>query len=557
MAQPATRTLSRLSEIAQVMVRHGFGYFFEAHRLTDLLPGRAAGARLDTLGPASARGQHLREVFEELGPTFVKFGQLLSTRPDIVPPDIIAELRALQDDVRPFPFEQAERVIEEELGNSLERLFLDFDPMPVAAASIGQVHRATLPNGRKVAVKVQRPGAVRQIEADLALLYQSARLVKERVHALDFVDARSLVDEFARSIRQELDYRLEGRNAQAFHRDFAGDPHVHVPRVYWTYTRARVLTLEWLEGTQLADVDSLGLTMEERRELAYLVTETWMSMIFRHGFFHGDPHPANVLVLEEAGTIGLVDFGSAGKLSDDDMTKLTRLFIDAASENVDMLPKRLADLGVRYPREREQEFLAELREIYYRYYGASLAEIDPLQVIREAFQLIYSMNLRLPTRYLLLDRAIATLASVGLELYPDFNVFEVARPYARGLMLERFSPERVARRAQRDMVRYAQILREAPYQWHDFMEQVRDGQIEVGFVHKGLDEFMEQMQRVFNRLVIALIVTGGLIGSSLIGIFAKAGPHLLGVNVISIVGFALSTVLGLWLLYGVVRSGRL
>jgi len=280
-------------------------------------------------------------------------------------------------------------------------------------------------------------------------------------------------------------------------------------------------------------------------------------MIFRHGFFHGDPHPANVLVLEEAGTIGLVDFGSAGKLSDDDMTKLTRLFIDAASENVDMLPKRLADLGVRYPREREQEFLAELREIYYRYYGASLAEIDPLQVIREAFQLIYSMNLRLPTRYLLLDRAIATLASVGLELYPDFNVFEVARPYARGLMLERFSPERVARRAQRDMVRYAQILREAPYQWHDFMEQVRDGQIEVGFVHKGLDEFMEQMQRVFNRLVIALIVTGGLIGSSLIGIFAKAGPHLLGVNVISIVGFALSTVLGLWLLYGVVRSGRL
>ena len=280
-------------------------------------------------------------------------------------------------------------------------------------------------------------------------------------------------------------------------------------------------------------------------------------MIFRHGFFHGDPHPANILVLEEAGTIGIVDFGAAGKLSDDDMTKLTRLFIDAASENVDLLPKRLADLGVRYPKEREQEFHAELREIFYRYYGASLAEIDPIQVIREAFQLIYSMNLQLPTRFLLLDRAIATLGSVGVELYPDFNVFEVARPYARGLMIERFSPERVARRAQRDAVRYAQILREAPYQWHDFMEQVRDGQIEVGFVHKGLDDFLEQMQRVFNRLVIALIVTGGLIGSSLIGIFAKAGPHLLGVNVISIIGFALSAVLGVWLLYGVIRSGRL
>jgi ubiquinone biosynthesis protein len=558
MAQSATRSLGRLSEIAQVMVRPGFGYFLAAHKLTDLLPGRSAETRLAaSLNGASARGQHLRELLDELGPTFVKFGQLLSTRPDVVPPDIIVELRGLQDDVRPFPFEQAERVIVEELGNSIERLFLDFEREPVAAASIGQVHRATLPNGRRVAVKVQRPGAPRQIEADLVLLYQAARLVKERVRALDFIDAHALIDEFARQIRQELDYRLEGRNAQTFHRNFAGDPHVHVPKVYWSYTRTRVLTLEWLEGTQLADVDRLPLSIEERRDLAYQIAETWMAMIFRHGFFHGDPHPANILILEEAGTIGLVDFGAVGKLTDDDMTKLTRIFIDAAAENVDVLPKRLADLGVRYPKEREDEFLAELREIYYRYYGASLSEIDPIQVIRETFQLIYSMNLHLPTRYLLLDRALATLGSVGVELYPDFNVFEVARPYARGLLLERFTPQRMARRARRDAFAYAQIIREAPFQWHDFMEQVRDGQIEVGFVHKGLDDFLEQMQRVFNRLVVALIVTGGLIGSSLIGIFAKGGPHVLGVNVISVIGFALAGLLGLWLLWGVVRSGRL
>src|SRR5438105_5594559 len=373
MAQPATRSLGRLSEIAQVMVRHGFGYFLEAHKLTDLLPGRSSELRLAAASAdgASARGAHLRDLLDELGPTFVKFGQLLSTRPDIVPPDIIAELRGLQDDVRPFPFEQAERVIVEDLGNSIERLFLEFDREPVAAASIGQVHRATLPNGKEVAVKVQRPGAPRQIEADLALLYQAAKLVKERVHALDFVDARGLIDEFAGQIRKELDYRLEGRNAQTFHHNFAGEPRVHVPKVYWSYTRSRVLTLEWLQGTQLADVDTLPLTLEERRELAYQVAETWMTMIFRHGFFHGDPHPANILVLDEAGAIGLVDFGAAGKLTDDDMSKLTRLFIDAAGENVDVLPKRLADLGVRYPREREDDFRAELRELYYRYYGAS------------------------------------------------------------------------------------------------------------------------------------------------------------------------------------------
>jgi ubiquinone biosynthesis protein len=555
MAQPATRNLGRLSEIAQVAVRHGFGYWFETHKLTDLFPRR--GPRVELDGAGSQRGQHLREMLDELGPTFVKFGQLLSTRPDVLPPDIIAELRGLQDDVRPFPFAQVEQVVEEDLGLTLDKLFLDFDERPIAAASIGQVHRATLPNGRRVAVKVQRPGAPRQIEADLALLYQAARIAKERVRALDFIDARQLVDEFARSIRHELDYRLEARNADAFHRNFAGHPHVHVPRVHWSYTRSRVLTLEWLDGIQISDVDPDEWSLEDRRQIAYLITETWMTMIFRHGFFHGDPHPANILVLGRPDVIGLVDFGATGKLTDDDMSKATRLFIDAASENVDALPKRLGDLGVRYPKEREEEFRMELQEIYYRYYGASLAEIDPLQVIREAFQLIYAMNLRLPSRFLLLDRAIATLGSVGVELYPDFNVFEVARPYARSLMLERFSPGRMAARARKESLRLGQIALELPYQIHDTLEQVRDGQIEVGFVHKGLDDLMSKIDVVFNRLVVAMVVAGGLIGSSLIGIFAKSGPQLLGINIISVIGFALSGVLGVWLLWGVVRSGRL
>jgi ubiquinone biosynthesis protein len=553
-ASTKTRNLGRISEIAQVAVKHGFGYFFETHRLTDLVPGRE---RITLEGTPSERGQHLREMLDELGPTFVKFGQLLSTRPDIVPPDILVELQALQDDVRPFPYEDVERVIREELELSVEQLFTEFEETPVAAASIGQVHRATLPNGHRVAVKVQRPNAPRQVEADLALLYQAARIARERVKALDFIDARQLVDEFARSIHQELDYRLEGRNAEAFHHRFAGHPHVQIPRVYWSYTRARVLTLELIEGIQLADLPQDAWTMEERRRLAYLMTETWMTMIFRHGFFHGDPHPANIFILDEGDVIGLVDFGQVGKLSDDDMSKLTRLFIDAANERIDQIPRRLGELGVRYPKEREDEFVAELRELYGRYYGASLSEIDPLQVIREAFQLIYRLNLRLPTRFVLLDKAIATLGSVGIELYPDFNVFEVATPYARGLMLERYTPRRVIARARTEGVELARIVREMPYQVHDLLEEVRDGQIEVGFVHKGLDEFMHKIDVAFNRLVIALIVVGGLIGSSLIGIFATQGPQVFGVNVLSFVGFILSGVLGLWLLWGVVRSGRL
>ncbi|HEU6443945.1 MAG TPA: AarF/ABC1/UbiB kinase family protein [Gaiellaceae bacterium] len=552
MAQAPPRSLGRISEIAQVAVRHGFGYFFQRNKLTDLV-----GEDGEVVGEVpSERGRHLRELLDELGPTFVKFGQLLSMRPDVLPPDIIAELRGLQDDVTPFSYEEAAQVIEESLGQPVERLFREFDPVPIAAASIGQVHSAVLPTGRRVAVKVQRPGAPRQIEADLNLMYQAARLAKERVRALDFIDAQGLVDEFARSIRQELDYRLEARNAETFRKHFSGHPHVKVPRVYWSYTRPRVLTLEYVDGTQLADIDTLEYGPEERRRLAEVLTEAWMTMIFRHGFFHGDPHPANILVLAPD-RVGLVDFGLAGRLTDEDVTKATRLFIDVAHENIEALPKRLGDLGVRYPKEREEEFVAELRELFYRYYGATLDEIDPLQVVREVFGMIYRMNLRLPTRFILLDRSIATLGSVGIELSPDFNVFEVAQPYARSLMLGRYTPARIASRARREGWNLARIVAEVPYQVHDVLEQARDGQIEVGFVHKGLDEFMHRMDVVFNRLVTALVIMGGLIGSSLLGIFAEDGPQIMGLHVLSVIGFVLSGILGVWLLWGVLRSGRL
>jgi ubiquinone biosynthesis protein len=547
-----TRNIGRLTEIAQVAVRHGFGYFFERHRLSDLLPW---GTKVLAPEP-STRGMRLREMLDELGPTFVKFGQLLSTRPDVVPPDVVAELRKLQDDVRPFGFGEVRAVVEQELGLELERLFLEFEELPIAAASIGQVHRAVLPNGDRVAVKVQRPGAPRQIQADLALLYQAARIAQERVRALDFVDVRALVDEFAHAIRQELDYTREGRNAETFRNNFRNDERVRIPKVYWMYTRERVLTLEFLDGIQLVDLPPEA-PLDQRRRLAVLLTDAWMQMIFRHGFLHGDPHPANILVMNEGTQIGLVDFGQIGRLTDDDMARLTRLFVDAAQERVDMLPRRLQELGVRYPAEKEADFRARLHDLYYRYYGARLAEIDPLEVIRDGFDLIYSMNLRLPHRFLLLDKAIATLGSVGVELYPDFNVFEVAKPYARSMVLERFTPERLAAGAQREGLAYAQMARELPYQVHDVLEELRDGRMEVGFVHKGLDDFMHRMDVIFNRLVMALVVSGGLIGSSLIGIFAEGGPQLIGVHIVSVLGFLVSGALALWLLWGVVRSGRL
>jgi ubiquinone biosynthesis protein len=554
-SRPAVRQLGRLSEISQVAAKHGFGYFFDTHRPPGIRTRRAR--EVDVSADGSNRGVRVRQMLDELGPTFVKFGQLLSTRPDVVPPDIVFELKALQDDVSPFPFAQVEEVIEQELDLSIAQLFTEFEERPVAAASIGQVHRATLPNGRRVAVKVQRPDAPRQVEADLELMYQAARLVRERVKALEFIDTVSLVDEFARTIRQELDYRMEARNAEQFHRNFVGHPHVRVPRVYWSYSRSRVLTLELLEGVQLSDLDVETYTIEERRRLSYLIAEAWMHMIFRHGFFHADPHPANIMVLEQTEQIGLIDFGMVGKLTDEDMSKLTGLFIDAVNERIEALPARLGALGVRYPKDKEAEFVSELRDVYYRYYGASLSEIDPIQLIREAFALIYRMHLQLPTRFVLLDRAIATLGSVGMELYPDFNVFDVAKPYARELLIERFTPQRVVRRAGTEARNLAHIVREMPYQVHDTLEQVRDGQIEVGFRHEGLDELFDRIDRVANRMVTAIIAGTGVIGSALLGAFVTDGPQVLGIYVFAIVGFGLSMILGLWLAWGVIRSGRL
>jgi ubiquinone biosynthesis protein len=555
--RPAVRQLGRLSEIAQVAAKHGFGYLFDARRL-DGLPFRHREQVVEVLShEGSSRGQRVRAMLDELGPTFVKFGQLLSTRPDVVPPDIVFELRHLQDAVTPFPYEQVEQVIQEDLGLTVEQLFLEFDPVPIAAASIGQVHRAKLPNGRQVVVKVQRPDAPRQIEADLELMYQAARFAGDRIKALAFIDTVALVDEFARTIRQELDYRAEARNAEQFHRNFVGHPRVKVPRVFWSYSRARVLTLEHLQGTQLKDVDLESYTLEERNRLATIIADAWMAMIFRHGFFHADPHPSNVLVLERAGQIGVIDFGMAGKLTDDDLSKATRLFIDIVNENVDRLPRDLAALGVKYPKNREDEFAAEIRDLYYRYYGASLREIDPIQVIREVFAVIFRLRLELPARFVMLDRAIATLGSVGLEIYPDFNVFEVAKPYARELLLERFTPRRLATRGRQMGTDYARMLMDAPYQISDILEEIRDGQVEIGFRHEGLDVLFDRLDKVFNRLTVAIVAVGGVVGSALIGLFAEEGPTIIGLHFLSVIGFTLSALLSIWIVLGVIRSGRL
>ncbi len=548
----SVRNVDRMRQITEIAVKHGFGYFFERHNLRNLMPRLHREPRERQAG---RRGLHIRMMLEEMGPTFIKFGQLLSTRPDVVPEDILIELRKLQDEVRPFPVEQAYQTIESELKLTVRQLFLEFDETPIAAASIGQVHRAVLPNGDRVIVKVQRPDAEGQVKADIDMLYQFAHLLSDHTRQEILVDPVGVVDQFARGIRNELDYRIEARNAERFAQLFDLDRSVHIPKVYWQYSTARVLTLEYLEGVQLVDLDTENITMSERRALAALIADCWLKQVFIHGFFHGDPHPANILVARD-GTIGLVDFGITGILTADDRQNVISLFVDITNQKVEKIPRRLEALGVEFPRELEPQFVSELRDLFAKYFNARLSELEPVSVFRDIFGAIFRLKLKLPTQYLLLDKAIATLEGITSQLYPSFNVLEFARPYAREFVSKRYSPANLAARGAREAQNYMGLLMDFPYQVHEALEQVRTGDVRINFVHRNLEDFSRRLTILTNRLVIAIVLASLILGSSIIGLFAQGGPRLLGISVFALFGFMISGFFGLWLVGGILRSGR-
>ncbi len=546
-----SRNLGRLTEITQVAARYGFGYVLRRNRRGDLIEG-ADGDE----ATASDRGRRLREMLDELGPTFVKFGQLLSTRPDVIPPDIVVELRGLQDAVTPFPYEQVREVVEAELGLTVEQAFVEFDEIPIASASIGQVHRAVLPDGREVALKVQRPAAARQIEADLGLLYQAAKLLRERVRALEFMDPRELVDEFARSIRLELDYGHEARNAATFRRNFAREPEVVVPDVIRRYSTGRVLALEFLHGTKVSELDLAALSAEQRRDIAYRMADAWMTMVFRHGFFHSDPHPGNIFVLD-SGELGLVDFGQAGKLSDEDMTRLTRLFLDCGDRERRRDPAPPAGprcpvrtrAGGGVPRRDPRPLRPLLRHAAV---GHRPAAGDPGRVPAHLLdESAAAVALRDAGQG---DRHARVRRRGGLPGLQRLRGREAVRARAPRRPLP---ASRMAQRTWAEAVAIGEIARELPYQAHDVLERMRDGTFQIRLENPGLDELDDHIDRASNRLSVALIVLGGLVGSSIVGVFAEDGPQVIGLHLLSFVGFVVSGAFGLWLIWGVMRHGRL
>jgi len=546
------RNLERIRQISEVAVRHGFGYFFERHNLWQALRLR----RRDAEPAPRQRARHIREMFEELGPTFVKFGQLLSTRPDVVPPDMIEELVKLQDQVAGFAFETAREVIEEDLGLTLERLFVGFDPVPIAAASIGQVHRAVLPGGRPVVVKVQRPDAAAQIHRDIDLLYQVAELMHDRFQGRIFVDPVQVVDEFSHSIRRELDYLLEGRNAERFRADFADDDAVTIPKVYWRYSTRRVLTLEHLEGISLNEIRPETLDLVERRQLVDTLADCWFKQILVHGFFHGDPHPANILY-RGSGRIALLDFGITGLLTPDDLEQGTRLFLGVLDQDFRAIKRTLRHLGVEWGADKDRQLSQTLEDAFARYYGTRLGEVDPAAFLHEVFDIVYTLHLELPTRFLMLDKALLTIEGVVTQIYPDFNVFDAARPYARSLVQRRFAPRRLADRVQQSVAGYRDLLEDYPVQLHAIFDKVRRGEIEIQFRHRGLEDLTHRLDVITNRAVVALVAVSMGVSSAFIAVLIQEGPQVFGLSLWGLPGLVAAFFFGIWLMYGIFRSGRL
>jgi ubiquinone biosynthesis protein len=542
--------LRRFSQIGRVLARHGFGFVFDVRR-----DRREKKGLQEFLAPNF--GVRLRRSLDDLGPTFVKFGQLLSTRSDILPEGVLLELQKLQDTAKPMPPGAAQAIIGRELGAPVEEVFASFDPDPLGSASIGQVHRAVVQSGEVVAVKVQRPEAPGRVEADLELMREFADFLDRRFGRRLFVDVRGLVAEFENVIRRELDYTAEAENARRFAANFAGTP-VVIPKVHLEYSTSRVLTLQYVEGTRFRDIRPLLFTPSERRRVASLGADAIFKMAFEDGFFHGDPHPGNLLLTPE-GTLTLLDFGMVGYMSRGDIEALSRLFIAVVQRDAAAALRSLESLGVRYAPEVRGDLLRDLREFLNKYSGLSVGEVTLGQALSELIALARRYRLRVPPVFPLLTKALVTAEGLARSIDPTINVYEVARPYARRLLVERYEPEVLLEDARERALEYARYVEDYPEQIRQLLAELADGELEVQLMHGGLDELIGEVDVLANRLVFAVVTGALLIGSSMLGAFDLGGPQIpyVGVPVVSFIGFMIALVMASVVLFTIFRSRRL
>jgi ubiquinone biosynthesis protein len=510
------RHLRRYREIVEILADRGFGALLTQLGISERLNLPRRWIRRQPIPEDELTLPiRARTTLEDLGPTFVKLGQILSTRSDLVPPEYLVELRRLQDDVSPLSWEVIKPEIENELGRSVNQLFLEIDPIPIASASLAQVHAARMPNGTQVIVKVLRPGIEEIVKLDLDILYDLAQLAEERTSLGNRYDLMDLAEEFSFALKEELDLRREGRNADRFREHFEKNKYMYVPRVYWEHTTQRVMVQERIHGIKIDDIKALEAAGMDRKKLAQRAADMVLQEVLDDGFFHADPHPGNMLIME-GGVIGMLDFGTMGRIEKSERVALARLFIVAVQMDVDGIVDQLIRMDVADYGVDRKGLARDLRRSIMRYYGLPLNQIPAMEVWEGLEPIIYEYNLRVPSDYWLLIKTVIIMEGVGLGLDPEFDMVTAAQPYLGRLFRQLWMPSTWGSSLLRIGADWTDFLSGFPRQSTHILKQLERGDLEVRIRVPELEQTNRNLNRIINRLIYGILVAAMIVALALL-----------------------------------------
>ena len=552
------RSIRRYRHILGILIKYGFGHFVEQLNIDYYLE---LGRKIVTFGTATkdierlTQPQRLRLALEELGPTFIKFGQLLSTRPDIVPKDYSLELQKLQDKVPSVPTSEIRHQIETEIGTTIKEAFVRFDDEPMAAASIAQVHRGQLINGEEVVFKVRRPGVQKIIETDLDILMGLAYLIENHIPAGELYDPTSLVKEFRRTIYREMDFAREGYTIDRFAANFEDDPEIHIPKVFWDYTGETVLTMEYVPGTKISHFEQLESQGHSLTGIAGKGATAFLKQVFEFGLFHGDPHPGNLLILDD-GAICMLDYGMVGRLSEELKVQLTELLFALLQRDVDRIIAQLLYSGELIDETNLKALKRDLSEFIDDYYDILLQDIKVGKLLIDFIDILTEYRIKFPPDLLLLARALIAMEGLGRQLDPKFNMINHIRPFAEKILRDRMTPSHISRELTQALQSYGALAKNLPRDIKEFINRVNRNKFKIDLEHRGLDKLVSDLDKSSNRLSFSMLIAALIIGSSLIMQTSK-GPLLFGFPVLGFLGYSVAALLGLWLAIAILRSGRL
>ncbi|MCI0670969.1 MAG: AarF/ABC1/UbiB kinase family protein [Myxococcaceae bacterium] len=508
MIREAFQDLNRLRQIAVIAARHGFGELADRSGIWKKL-GRREAVEVSPEARRASAAKRFRMLLNDLGPTFVKLGQILSTRADLLPAEMVEELAVLQDRAEPIPLEVVRAQIEAGLGRKVGELFRHIDPEPLAAASIAQVHRAETLEGERVVVKVQRPGIGERIRADISVLHSLARMLEAVVEETGIYTPSGIVEEFDRAIHEELDFLNEAVNIRAFQATHAQRPQVRIPRVFDALSGRTVLTLELLEGVKISQAD---LSRFDRKALAHTILEDSFKQLFEDGLFHGDPHPGNILVME-GGILGLLDFGTVGRLTHAMQETLISLCLAVALKDSDSVARILYRMGAPEGRANLMRFRTDIEAILYRYLPTTLGQVNAENLLRDLLDLAVKYRIRIPKEYALLSRASIATEGILRSLYPDMNVTEVALPYAKRLLADRYDPSHLQGGMMRTLLRLQAFADELPVQLSQVLMDLEAGKFRVNIRSDQLQQLTQALRAAALVAFLGLCASGLIVGA--------------------------------------------